>query len=247
MNVFANINNILTVIPARGGSKGIPKKNIRELGGKPLIEYTAEAALQSEMLSRVVLSTEDENIKNIGVKLGLEAPFTRPNELALDNTPTIPVIQHAVRFMEENEHYQPKFIVILQPTSPLRTKTHINQALDIFIKSDANSLVSVTEVPHNMIPNSVMQMKYNGRLKEFIVNDQRNNIRQNKPEYYARNGAAIYICTYELLMKYNKLYDNDTVPFIMSKLESIDIDDEIDWIIAEQYLNYINHSINYST
>ena len=126
------MNNIIGIIPARGGSKGIPCKNIKKLAGKPLLSYTAEAAHRSKLLTRIVLSTEDEEIKQLGLDLGLDVPFMRPAKLAEDDTPGVSVIRHAVDTLEREENYYPDVIVVLQPTSPLRTSEHIDEALNIF-------------------------------------------------------------------------------------------------------------------
>lgn len=226
---------ILALIPARGGSKRIPQKNIKIFSGNPLLAYTVKASLNSSLLTRVVLTTDDEEIRKIGLSMGLEAPFLRPKELAEDDTPSLPVIMHAVKFLEENENYRPDIIVILQTTSPLRTSTHIDDAVKIFLESKADSLVSVTEVPHNMNPYSVMKLQKNGTIKPFLKYDENNNLSQKKPVFYARNGAAIYICTYNCLLKKKSLYGEKIVPFFMSKEESFDIDDDVDWKIAEYF------------
>lgn len=226
---------ILALIPARGGSKRIPRKNIKIFSGNPLLSYTARASLKSSLLDRVVLTTDDEEIRNIGLSMGIEAPFLRPKELAKDNTPSLPVIIHALEFLEESENYKPDIIVILQTTSPLRTSKHIDDAVKIFLESDADSLVSVTEVPHNMNPYSVMKLQEDGTIKPFLKYDENNNLSQKKPVFYARNGAAIYICSYNCLLKKKSLYGEKIVPFFMSKEESFDIDDDVDWKIAEYF------------
>mgnify|MGYP003974319061 CR=1 FL=1 len=227
---------ILAIIPARGGSKRIPRKNIKKLSGQSLLSYSASAALGSEILNRTILTTDDEEIRRVGLDLGLEVPFLRPGDLAKDDTPSLPVIKHAVQMLEALEGYKPDIIVILQTTSPFRTSKHIDDALKIFLKSDSDSLVSVTEVPHNMNPYSIMQLKKDGTIKPFLKYDENNNLRQKKPIFYARNGAAIYICTYQCLMKKNSLYGDKIVPFFMNKETSIDLDDEIDWKIAQYFM-----------
>jgi len=228
---------ILGVITARGGSKGIPRKNIKKLVDKPLLAYTAEAALDSAKLNRVILSTEDNEIAQMGRDLSLEVPFMRPAELAQDDTSGLPVVQHAVRTLGEQENYRPDIIVILQPTSPLRTAQHIDEALEMFLNGDADSLVSVTEVPHNMNPYSVMQTQEDGTIVPFLDYDERKNLRQEKPIFYARNGAAIYICTYECLMKKNSMYGDKILSYFMIKEESFDLDDYVDWRIMEFMMN----------
>ena len=143
---------ILAIVPARGGSKGIPRKNLRQLAGRSLLSYTAEAALKSKNISRVVLSSDDEEIRELGTKLGLDVPFIRPFEIAQDNTPMIPVLQHALNTLWENESYKPDLIVLLQPTSPLRTNMHVDRAICDFLEAKADSLVSVVQLPHNYNP-----------------------------------------------------------------------------------------------
>ena len=229
--------NILAIIPARGGSKGIPRKNIKLLVGKPLLAYTVEAALVSTYLARIVLSTEDKEIADVGKKFGADVPFLRPVELAQDDTPALPVFQHVIRELGIRENYQPDIIVILQPTSPLRDAQHIDEAIEIFLQSQADSLVSVVEVPHNMNPYSVMKLETDGSITSFLPYDETKNIRQIKPKFYARNGAAIYICTYDCLMRRNSLYGNKTIPYFMKKEESFDIDDQVDWEIIETFIS----------
>jgi CMP-N,N'-diacetyllegionaminic acid synthase len=227
--------NILAIIPARGGSKGIPEKNIISLSGKPLISYTIEAAKQSELLGRSILSSDDEKIINVANKFGLEAPFVRPEELAQDDTPALPVIKHAVTFMEQELSYKADYVVLLQPTSPLRTTRHIDEAVEKLINSDADSIVSVVEVPHQFIPHSIMQLD-GAELRPYLSFDESQNLRQKKPTFYARNGAAIYAFSYECLMKKNSIYGDKILPYFMTPEESIDIDSPWDLEICEFFL-----------
>ena len=223
--------NFLGLILARGGSKGIPRKNIKILSGKPLLAYTAEAALQSKKLTRVILSTEDAEIKKIGLDIGLEIPFDRPKNLAKDCTSSLEVIIDIVSKLKKNENYVPDFIVLLQPTSPFRTNKHIDEAINKFMLSDCDSLVSVSEIPHSMSPSSAMELtdeEYLHPLKEINESTQ---LRQNKKKYYARNGA-IYIFTNECL-KNKTLYGKKIIPYIMDRQSSLDIDDNHDWELAE--------------
>ena len=228
--------NILAIIPARGGSKGIPRKNVAPLNGRPILAYTAMAARNSRLLDRTILSSNDPEIMEVARQLGIDTPFTRPEELARDDTPALPVIQHAVRFMEAEESYRADVIVLLQPTSPLRTEKHIDEALDIFLASKADSLVSVVEVPHSFNPYSVMRLR-EGRLEPFLEYDERRNLRQQKPEFYARNGAAIYVMTRECLLEKNSLYGDFILPYFMKKEDSIDIDDAWDLMMCEFLLH----------
>ncbi|MBI2055590.1 MAG: acylneuraminate cytidylyltransferase family protein, partial [Candidatus Sungbacteria bacterium] len=126
---------ILGIIPARGGSKSIPRKNIKELGGKPLIAWTIEAAKKSGVFDRIILTTDDSEIAEVGREWGVEVPFMRPNELAEDHTPTLPVIQHTLAWLEDNESYEPDAVMILQPTTPFRQPHHIQEAVQLFRQS----------------------------------------------------------------------------------------------------------------
>ena len=231
----------LAVVPARGGSKSIYKKNIHPLCGKPLIYYTIRSAKNS-ILSRTVVSTDDEEIASVAKSFGAEVPFLRPAELARDDTPSLPVIQHAVRFLEETEDYLPSIIVILQPTSPLRTSEHIDEAIHILVEAGADSVVSVIEVPHNFNPVSVMRIE-NGKLKPFLEGEGTRILRrQDKPRVFARNGAAVYAMTYETLMERNSLFGEDCRPFLMDEQASIDIDSQFNLRIAEMLLTSLHNS-----
>jgi CMP-N-acetylneuraminic acid synthetase len=156
----------LGVIPARGGSKGIPGKNLRLLAGRPLLAYTADAARGSRRLSRVVLSTDDEATAAAGRSLGLEVPFLRPADLAADDSPMLPVLRHAVEALSASG-FEADAVVLLQPTSPLRRAEHIDAAIELLEATGADSVVSVVEVPHQFNPVSVMTLE-GDRLKPFV-------------------------------------------------------------------------------
>lgn len=223
---------VLAIVPARGGSKGIPRKNIREFAGKPLISYTAEAAIAAQLVDRIILSTDDEEIASIGQSCGLEVPFMRPKSLAADDTPALPVILHAVQELEKVDGYRPDYILLLQATSPFRRSHHIDEALEILLSSKADSIVSVLEVPHTFNPYSLMQLE-DGKLEHFLKFNERDNLRQKKPVFYARNGAAIYAFSYDCLFGKNSIYGDYVLPYFMKKEESIDLDDMWDWKLAE--------------
>jgi len=227
--------NILGIIPARGGSKGIPKKNIYPLLGKPLIAHTIEAAHNSRYVTRTILTSDSKEIISMAARYGLEAPFVRPTNLARDDTPMLPAIKHAVHWLQENEQYRPDAIVLLQPTSPLRTAIHIDEALEKFINSDADSIVSVVKVLHQYNPSSIMELTC-GYLKPYLKYDEHLNLRQLKPAFYARNGAAIYAFTYDCLMIKNSILGDRILPYEMSREESIDIDEPLDIKICEMVL-----------
>lgn len=212
---------ILGIIPARGGSKGIPKKNIKLLNGKPLIAYTIANALASN-LDRVIVSTDNEEISRISKECGAEV-IIRPDNLAEDKTPTIHVLQDAVSRLDE------KFdcIMTLQPTSPLRNSEHINEAIKLFESDkEADSLVSIVEVPHNYMPEKLMSL--DGKYL-FGNNDIKR--RQDLPIMYARNGAAIYVTKTERLNEY--IFGGKALPYFMNKKFSFDLDDMEDWELLE--------------
>lgn len=222
----------IAVIPARGGSKGIPGKNLKPLGGKPLLQWTAEAALACSSLDRVILSTDSEEIAQAGQEMGLEVPFLRPRELGEDNTPIVPVLQDLLG-REEWAETSPDAIMLLQPTSPFRTPEHIEEALDLFYREKADSLVSVVEVPHNFTPSSLMTLKDGALLHWMDAGPLR---RQDKPKLFARNGPAI-LCLKPSQIMQGDLYSGKTVPFQMDAIHSHDIDNPTDLKIAEAYIS----------
>ncbi|MFC1593799.1 cytidylyltransferase domain-containing protein [Candidatus Omnitrophota bacterium] len=226
---------ILAIIPARGGSKGIPGKNLKNLCDKPLIQYTIDAAKASKALSRVILSSDDKAIIAYCKDQGIEVPFQRPNEYAQDDSVMIDVIKHAVTFLKEKEDYQPGYVVVLQPTSPLRRSPHIDEAIEQLVKSDADSIVSVVEVPHGFSPYSAMRLE-GEYVKPFKDFDDRATLRQNKPKFFARNGPAVLALLCRTLQDKNSLYGEKILPYLMSKEDSIDIDDEFDLRVAESLL-----------
>lgn len=222
---------ILGLIPARGGSKSIPHKNIYKLAGKPLLFYTCEAALASKLLTRVILNTDSERIARVGKQYGIETPFMRPKALAQDKTLVIDVIFHALEYLKKTEKYSPDIIVLLQPTSPLRKASHIDAVIRLLQKTKADSVVTVTEVPHQFNPVSVMAIK-NGRLTPFMTGKQILR-RQDKPKVYGRNGPAVLAFWTKTLTRKRSLYGDDIRPFLMQPEESVDIDDYYDLKIAE--------------
>jgi len=225
---------ILGIIPARGGSKGIPKKNIKFLGGKPLLQYTSEIALQSKMLSKVIISSDDEEIIAVAKTLGITVPFIRPKNLAEDTSSTLDVIKHAVDFLEkQGEHFDA--ICLLQVTSPFRTLQLLDSAIEKFISNNTDSLVSVLEVPHEFNPHWVFKKSDNNTLELSTGEKEIIKRRQDLPKTYFRDGS-IYITKTAVLMNKNSLYGN-TVGYIESSKERyVNIDTMRDWIKAEKML-----------
>ena len=216
--------NTVAIIPARGGSKGIPRKNIKELGGKPLIAYIIETALKVEELDRVMVSTEDKEIAEIAKKYGAEVPFLRPKELARDETPTLPVLQHAVKYLEEKENYRPDIVVLLYATSPLLKHERVSEAIRMLKEGDFDSVLSVEE------DRGHYWIEKDGKHARLYPKDPKN--RQFEKPLLKENGA-IYIYKRDVLMKEGKINRGKRGLLKMQKEESIDIDEPIDFEIAE--------------
>jgi CMP-N,N'-diacetyllegionaminic acid synthase len=216
----------LAVIPARGGSKGLTAKALRLLGGRPLLAHTAEAALASRRVSKVLLSTDDGAIADVGRALGLDVPFLRPPALAQDDTPMLPVLQHALTALGGGFDT----VVLLQPTSPLRRAEHIDAALDLFERTGADSVVSVVEVPHQFNPLSVLAVE-GDRARPYSAAPMPTR-RQDKPRVFARNGPAV-LAVKASVVESGSLYGDDSRVLVMSPLESVDIDTQDDLDYAE--------------
>jgi CMP-N,N'-diacetyllegionaminic acid synthase len=225
---------VLGIIPARGGSKGVPRKNLHSLLGKPLLWYTAQAALAATGLQQVVLSTDDEEIAAVGREFGLNVPFMRPAELAQDATPTLPVLQHAVRWFEERgERYDA--VCLLQPTAPLRTTQHINDCLDLFVQSNADCVVTLLPVPEKYNPHWVYFANAEGELRLSTGEATPIPRRQQLPPAYHREGS-IYITRRDVLMEQNSLYGERVVGHCLDPACSVNIDHWSDFERAEQLL-----------
>jgi CMP-N,N'-diacetyllegionaminic acid synthase len=219
---------IVSIIPARGGSRGIPRKNVRLLCGKPLIAYTIEVALSSKLINRVVVSTEDKEIADISKEHGAEV-ISRPPELAQDDTPSLPVLQHAIKHLEEMEDYRPEIIVVLQPTSPLRIAEDIDRAIEEFLEAKYDSVVSVCEIEH---PPQWMYTLAGESLKPLIEGGKKVVRRQDAPKVYRLNGA-VHVSSRDTTMKENRILGRNTKAYIMPPERSIDIDTELDFKLAE--------------
>ncbi len=223
---------LLAVIPARGGSKGIPRKNIYPLCGRPLVAYSIAAAQQAEAVDRIVVSTDDDAIADICRGLGAEV-LIRPGVLAQDHTPTRDVLEHVVSSLAR-EAYAPDAVLTLQPTSPLRTGRHIDEAATLFAAdANADSLVSCMAVPHIFHPLSAMRLNDEGYLEAFLPSPQPQR-RQDKPPVFARNGAAIYITRTERISEY--VFGGRLLAYLMDADSSVDVDTVEDMRLAERLL-----------
>lgn len=220
---------ILAVIPARGGSKGIPHKNIINFCGKPLISYTIEAALRSKYIDYVIVSTEDEEIAKISIKCGAEVPFMRPYELATDTSKTIDSVIYTVQMLQTlGKNFDA--LVLLQPTQPLRTSKDIDDAIEKYENNGKMPLVSVSEIDDHPILTRII----NKNKLVPLLNVSSTCRRQDMPPFYKVNGC-IYINEISELNENTSLNDN-IVPYLMSKSHSVDIDEKLDLVIAEYYL-----------
>ncbi|MFC1931523.1 cytidylyltransferase domain-containing protein [Chloroflexota bacterium] len=221
--------NIIAIIPARGGSKRLPRKNIRLLNGEPLIYYTIAAAKKSKYLQRLLVSTADSQITEIARGYGAEV-IDRPESLAQDDTPSRPVYQHVISHLEEIENYHPDIIVALQPTSPCRLAEDIDEAIEIFLETDCDSVVSVCEAEH---PPHWMFTLEEDRLKPVLPGWEKIYQRQLAPKTYRLNGA-VYVIHRDVIMEHKKgVMGSDIRPFIMPLKRSIDIDTDLDLKLAE--------------
>ena len=227
MNNYLRRLNIIGIIPARGGSKGLPKKNIKLLNNQPLIYYTIHAAKESKYLDMVYVSTDDQEIAEISRRLGAKVPVMRPKELAEDDTPTLPVIQHMTKIVEK-KHRPVDIAVTLQPTTPLRTSIDIDNTIKKLVKSNADAAVSVTEV--EIHPYIMAELKQDELM--WLHSEKKRGRRQDFPQVYALNGA-VYATRRDILLDQNSLYGQDTRAYIMPKERSIDIDNIYDFILVE--------------
>lgn len=217
---------VVGLIPARGASKGIPRKNLAALGGKPLVAWTIEAALASDTVDRTVVTTEDAEIAEVSRGLGVEV-LERPTELAGDEIPMSDVVAHAVR-----EFAPETALVLLQPTSPLRTSRHIDDAVELLLGSGADAVVSVVEVPHRYGTASLMRLDGDQLVR---LDDTQYAGRADKPVLYARNGPAILALRADRIG--DDLYAGDLRPYVMDPADSVDVDEPFDLELAEFLLS----------
>ena len=224
---------VLGIVPARGGSKGVPGKNVRPLAGRTLLEYTARAARESGVLDRVILSTDSPEIADTGRRAGLDVPFMRPATLASDDTPMLPVIQHALESLAR-DGWSPDMIVLLQPTSPLRRPDHIRAAVTTLRDTKADSVVTVVEIPRHLSPDYVMRID-GGRLQPFLPEGARVTRRQDARPAYCRDGT-VYAFWRATIERFGGIYGEDCRPLLIDARESLSIDSPADWDAAERLL-----------
>lgn len=219
---------IVAIICARGGSKGVPRKNIRLLCGKPLIVHTIEVAMKCKLIDRVIVSTEDPEIARIARVNGAEVPFLRPKELALDNAPKLPVLKHAIQFLESELKYVPDIIVDLDPTSPLRTEKDVENCIRM-VEEGADNVFSVTEARRNPYFNMVEIINNKVQLVKKPARPVFG--RQEAPKVYDMN-ASIYVWKRDALMNNDSIFLENTKVYIMPNW-ALDIDTETDFEFVE--------------
>ena len=221
----------LAIIPARGGSKRLPRKNILDLCGKPLISWSIEAALKSKYISKVVVSSDDEEILNISSNFGADI-IKRPYELANDTATTFDTVKHTI---DNFENYD--YIVLLQPTSPLRNEKHIDEAIELLEEKQADAIVSVCEMDHSPLWSNTLPE--DGNMRGFLREEILNKRSQDLEKYYRLNGA-VYICKTDKLLENKSFFLKDNIfAYIMDRKSSIDIDEEIDFLFAERVIELI--------
>ncbi len=225
-------DRVLAVIPARGGSKGVPRKNVRQVCGKPLITYTIEAALAAaDVIDRVIVSTDDQETADIASAAGADVPFLRPAELSGDRVPMVPALQHAVRFAEEDEGVRYAWVCLLQPTVPFRTANDIREALVLGRRGLCDSVISVVQVfaVHPML----MKRIDGDRLLPYCVPEPEGTRRQDyDPPAFMRNGA-IYLTRRDVLMERGSIWGDVIRPIVMPPERSVGVDSELDMKLVE--------------
>ena len=227
---------VLGLIGARKGSKGIPNKNTKLLGGRPLITYAFAAALHSRRLTRTVLSTDGADIAALGRCAGIDVPFMRPDDLACDDSPATAYIQHCLEFLQRQEQYRPDIVVLLQPTAPLRSASDIDACVDLLVRSNADCVVSVAELARQYHPKWQFTLHTDGRLSPNAGSwNSVASSRQQLAPTYTRNGA-VYAFRTDVFLRTGSLYGNNVLGYVMPPERSVNIDDMDDWRRAEQLI-----------
>lgn len=229
---------VVGLIPARGGSKSVPRKNIKLLAGKPLLQYTAESALAASRLERVLLSTEDDEIASVGRSCGLDVPFVRPAELARDDTPTLQVVQHALKWLEASGDVYDA-ICLLQPTNPMRSADDIDGCVALLESTNADSVFTVLPVPAAFNPHWVYLENEDGTLRLSTGESDPIPRRQMLPPAFHREGA-VYVTRWRVISDDNSLYGKRVAGYAIDPSTSVNIDSPEDWDRAERFLSRAN-------
>lgn len=223
-----NEKTFLAIIPARGGSKRLPRKNILDLNGKPLIAWSIEAGITSKYIDKVIVTSDDDEILDIAKQYGSDT-LKRPAKLASDTATSFDALKHTIDTLERYDN-----VILLQPTSPLRTFLHIDQAIELLESKKADAVISVCEMEHSPIWSNTLPD--DGSMNGFLK-DEAKNIRSQDLETYYRINGAIYICKTERLLEEKSFFIKDNIlAYLMDRKNSIDIDEEIDFKIAEVFM-----------
>jgi len=226
--------DILAIIPARSGSKGIPDKNIKKLGNIPLLGWTANAVKSANLENMLtILSTDSEQYADIGRELGLNVPFIRPMHYSEDHSGTLEVIHHALDWFYQSYHYKPKMLMVLQPTSPFRDKTVITQAVQLIKDKNADAIIGCKQIFRDLTTLFICKNQY---LSALDNSKDKQTSRQGLEPLLTPDGS-MYLIKTKIFEKHNSFYPPHSAPLITSKLTNIDIDDDEDWQIAEGIVN----------
>ena len=243
MGAHRERRTVLGFVPARGGSKGIPRKNIRLLAGKPLLAYTAATALAARLLDRIILSTDDPEIAAIGEAAGLEVPFLRPAELAVDSTPMVDVVLHALHWLEsERQRYDA--VCILQPTSPLRTAATIDRCISLLWDREVDTVISVRPVPTEYNPHWVYFETSDGLLQPSMKNCAEVPCRQQLPAAYHADGT-VFLTRTRTIIEYHTLKGGKLLGAISPEREAVDLDTEQQWQALDKSLGITCETVEF--
>ncbi len=223
--------NVLFIITARGGSKGVPKKNIKVLGKLPLISYKIIAAQKCRYTGRIIVSTDDKEIEEVSKKYGAEVPFIRPDELSTDEASSVDVVIHAMNWISQNSEDIYDYVCLLEPSSPFASYKDLNEALWLIEENDADTLLGMKEV--DVTTNFIHSLDKNGKLSEFYyaVKDLKSIRRQDQKKEYTMNGC-IYIAKWNYFLKNKSFHSENSIPYIMPEESSIEIDTLLDYEVA---------------
>lgn len=230
---MTSIPTVLGIITARGGSKGIPNKNIAPLHGEPLITYTIDAAKNSKLLTHCIVSTDSEEIAAIAKKIGAEVPFLRPKDLSTDSALALDVLAHAIRWMEEQEKQTFDYVMMLQPTSPLRTGEDIDACIRIAAESDADSVFSMVELP-DFAPQKIKTIE-DGVIKPLLQEEHGQSDPRHKGKRAYKRNCAIYVTRTELILQGDQ-FGEKSMAYIMPRERSIDINEPVDLELADFWM-----------
>lgn len=226
--------SVLGIITARGGSKEVPRKNIIDLCGKPLINYTIEESNKSKLLTRTIVSTDDKEIANIAKEAGAEVPFIRPAKFATDTAKSIDVVIHAIKWIKQNEKKEYDYVMILQPTSPLRTSVDIDKSIKKAMNTNADSVMSMVKLVDMSIPK--LKKIYNDQIVNFVEDEGKMPLDRNQKEPLYKRNTAIYLTKTSFVLQ-GDLFGKISRPYIMPMARSIDINEKVDLDFARFFLN----------